>query len=775
MSERTWEETKEILDDPYVSAETKQAVLGAYARSGDGNEAAEEYYEKYGVNPRWDLFGPPRFIDDDKIYEEAKAEAEREGYRERQVSDRLEENKSALAEAQAPGTTGGVQNSDELFDLGETALEVFEQFVPIDEEAPGDCRHIDGPINLQTDIEERFNEQRGIDFQKFLDQAQKLRDAHATLRELHETTESNLNSLYKDWTGPAANASYQKYSEDIAPNSNELLEYLEGGADVIEAAVQTVYEVCKSKIEQINDLYTPTVGSAVPDIARKVMTLARGEVEDQEQILEVAAWVDAETGSNIEATIRADDCGLNEENKVMTVNQCKEWVQTSWNTDLYDHLYKDFTRICDDAKEKVDEAWGELNEYFKGYTSEFPEGGDLGLEGPDTGNPDSGQRTPTGGGGGGGGGGTSPSTSTPPPIPEPDLPGSGQPKNPVTGEDLEIDPETGEPYPIDPETGEAIKDLGSDRDTLTVEKGDRTFEMTEPDEDGEMEISIDDGSGEPKEYKLDFGDGETGEGEAGDDDFGPRGAGGESDERVYRPGPDGKIHIEDGDLKITAERPEGPDGPTKVTVDDGTPPPTTYTLGEAKDEDAGPTGGGGAGGAGSGGADRGSPRTMPAPGENPVDDEEDDADKDVPTGGSGGGSGGTPAGGGGGIGSAMSGGPGGSAVGGGGGGEPIGDGPMSGAVPGESPTSAGLGTAPGGMAEPAVAGAPPSGDTAGGAGMAPMGGMGAAGAGGGQGGDQERTNPYRIDGGIFDNNGTEKRISGTIGEDNTESSVQFSR
>ena len=58
MSERTWEETKEILDDPYVSAETKQAVLGAYARSGDGNEAAEEYYEKYGVNPRWDLFGP---------------------------------------------------------------------------------------------------------------------------------------------------------------------------------------------------------------------------------------------------------------------------------------------------------------------------------------------------------------------------------------------------------------------------------------------------------------------------------------------------------------------------------------------------------------------------------------------------------------------------------------------------------------------------------------------------------------------------------------------
>src|SRR5690606_40994701 len=111
--------------------------------------------------------------------------------------------------------------------------------------------------------------------------AQELRHAHASLRELHETTESNLNSLYKDWTGPAANASYQKYSEDIAPNSNELLEYLEGGADVIEAAVQTVYEVCKSKIEQIDDLDTPTVGAAGPDMARKVMKRTRGAVEEQ--------------------------------------------------------------------------------------------------------------------------------------------------------------------------------------------------------------------------------------------------------------------------------------------------------------------------------------------------------------------------------------------------------------------------------------------------------------------------------------------------------------
>lgn len=205
-----------------------------------------------------------------------------------------------------------------------------------------------------------------------------------------------------------------------------------------------------------------------------------------------------------------------------------------------------------------------------------------------------------------------------------------------------------------------------------MEKGDRTFEMTEPDEDGEMEISVDDGSGEPKEYKLDFGDGENDEGgQSESGDFGPTGAGGGAEEEVHRPGEDGKIHIEDGDLKITAERPEGPDGPTRVTVDDGTPPPTTYTLGEAKDEESGATGGAGMGAGTGGGADRGSPRTMPAPGENPFeDDEEADADKGVPAVGSGGGVGGTAASGGGSIsdGGAMAGGSGGSAGEGGGGG-----------------------------------------------------------------------------------------------------------
>lgn len=765
MSEKSWGETKAILDDPYVSADTKQLVLEAYARSGEINDEAAGYYDQYNVAPL--QFDNPWPLDTDAIYDQARQESQETGYVGRQYDERISSNQSELDGAQAPGAgSAGVSTSDELFDLAEDALYVFEEFLPIDAEVPGDCRHIDGPLNVE-DIRTRFAEQRGIDFKKFLDEAKRLRDAHSALEELHSTTESNLNSLYKDWTGDAANASYQKYSEDIAPNTQELLDYLQGGAEVIEATVQTIYEACKYKADEVLSLHTPTVGSALPDTARKVMKLARGEFDSQDEILEVAAWVDAETGSNLESTIRADDCGLNDGNKTYTIEQCKTWIRDSWNPDLYDNLYQRFTQVCDDTKEAVDTAWEELDNYLKEYKSEFPE--DAGSTGPADLGPGPGDQGPGGspgpGAGGGspgaGGGGPSGGGGGAPSIPEMEQPGAG--KNPVTGEDLEVDPETGEPYPIDPETGEALKELGDDQDTLTVEKGDQTFEMTEPDDEGRMGITVDDGTGEPKEYRLDFGTGEQDDAEPGE--FGPQGDGGE---QVYRPGPDGKIHIEDGNLKITAEQPDGPDGPTRVTVDDGNPPPTTYTLGETEQEPAP-----------GGGMPREQLRTMPAQGENPFRSEgasgQGGSSESEPGGGAGGSFTAGAAGGEAGSVGAGSMEAQGAAVGpGGGADESLGAGSQSG-VAESTPSGAGLGSAPGGMGEPPAAPAESGGTATGAGGMGMMGGMGAmGGAGGGQGGDQERTSNYRIEGEIFDNSAGGSRISGTLDGD-MDRSVRFDR
>jgi uncharacterized protein YukE len=171
--------------------------------------------------------------------------------------------------------------------------------------------------------------------------------------------------------------------------------------------------------------------------------------------------------------------------------------------------------------------------------------------------------------------------------------------NPVTGKPLEVDPKTGKPYPIDPETGEPIKDV-DDQDTTTVRQGDNEITVTEPSATGEMKVSVDDGKGGTKTYHLDFDPDKNPEdvAEEGSESeresvggttggsFGPQGSGKDMpggkgpDGEVHTPGEDGKIRIKDGDVEIVAEQPNGPDGVTVVTVDDGKGEPITQILGD---------------------------------------------------------------------------------------------------------------------------------------------------------------------------------------------------
>jgi hypothetical protein len=276
-------------------------------------------------------------------------------------------------------------------------------------------------------------------------------------------------------------------------------------------------------------------------------------------------------------------------------------------------------------------------------------------------------------------------------------------------------------------------------DHLKVKQGDKTFEMTEPDHDGKMDIKVGEGDGPAKDYKLDWPDGD-----AAKTDVDPQGTGdpGKPDaDGAYHPGPDGKIHIEDGDLKITAERPDGATGPTVVTVDDGTGKPTTYTLGE---DDTSP--GGLADDAKKHLADALSGETRgdtapPALGDTP-DAKPDDLPKHSGTldgsGASGGGGGGAHA-----LSSAGL--------------DAAGAGAVTGGSLGETPSlsegvHSGVGAGQSQPAAPAFApmasvGANGQAGQSMGGGM-PMGGMGGGGQGGG---DQERSNrAYRIEGAVFE-------------------------
>ncbi|WP_139190904.1 hypothetical protein [Actinokineospora iranica] len=187
----------------------------------------------------------------------------------------------------------------------------------------------------------------------------------------------------------------------------------------------------------------------------------------------------------------------------------------------------------------------------------------------------------------------------PPPLPDPaDLDGDGKPDTPT---DLDGDgkPDTpvdanGDGVPDDPNSGAGTKDAP---ETVTITDGDRTIAVDSPDGQGKVKVSVDDGSGTPKSYELDFGAATGLSGGNGATDgavLGPDGQPlaqdlsaqvpgggipvGEDGVQHVVAGPDGKAVIQDGPLTITAERPEGAPDTVIVTVDDGTGEPTKYTL-----------------------------------------------------------------------------------------------------------------------------------------------------------------------------------------------------
>jgi hypothetical protein len=221
-----------------------------------------------------------------------------------------------------------------------------------------------------------------------------------------------------------------------------------------------------------------------------------------------------------------------------------------------------------------------------GTTPDFDSAGGNGHTGGHSGGGGGGGGGPTGGGGGsgsvpvGGGGGTTPPQAVAPP-PDPSHPGDG------------ATPPAGQP------------------ETVEIKDGDRTISVTSPDGQGHVKVSVDDGSGKPKSYDLDFGTGSSGTGSSGagtpsaDGANVPVGSGqsgtgqsgtgqpgtgqpgtgqpgtgqppGGADTPVHA-GADGKCVIHDGPLTITAEHPPGNPDTVKVTIDDGSGKPTTYTL-----------------------------------------------------------------------------------------------------------------------------------------------------------------------------------------------------
>ncbi|MBB3662107.1 uncharacterized protein YukE [Prauserella sediminis] len=542
-----------------------------------------------------------------------------------------------------------------------------------------------------------LDEFRGMNFGAFGQDANMLGTASSAVDEAKESLDTAWGQGTQDWTGDAKQAAQQQ-NKAIVDNADKLSEALGRAPENIKTVSgdnkKNVVEYAKAVLQVYGDgKITGLTQQQVADLikAHEEIPNALRELNNAIQEMENKSMWDhigdfltspfsllqgalGPVGS-ILGYVVADQ--ITEENIYAERDKIKQ-AQADTKQKLldfangYDKKVKGFHDQGRNAGKAIQKNYStliqQLGKDLEGaFTGQRGPGGDGKGSGAQaiTDPGGAGNQQPGGGGGGtstppGGGGGNAGGSFTPPQMDggggpvageqaqgEAGQGGNGQPKpgeagdgkNPVTGGKLETDPETGEPYPIDPATGEAVKDA-AERDTLTVEQGDKKFEFAEPDANGEMGISVDDGNGQLKDYKLDFGNSEDASGgaqpggqtdggpaqaggqnqglgqglggqgqgpgvsqgqnpgEQGRQDFGPQGSGdgaggaqgGGRDEKVYTPDEDGKIRIQDGDTEIVAEQPDGPDGPTKVTVDDGKGEPTTYTLGE--DETAGSEAGG---------------------------------------------------------------------------------------------------------------------------------------------------------------------------------------
>ncbi|MDT7805135.1 MAG: hypothetical protein QOI78_8568 [Actinomycetota bacterium] len=850
-----WADIKKVLDDPNVSMEKKSALMEAYDKdTWNFNDEEEKYAKEYidGYSDRNWATTPlyPTGSDgevDDRL-KEAQQESQAKGKEQQAQTDRKNQAKKNLDGIAKPTLNAGAKSSDEQLDQGNVTVDFLVLWTT---DIWNKIKGGTGQLDPQKDLKDKFHENRGIQYQKFLTDADDLGKAHKVVEDTLTKSDTELQTLFGEWKGKGANAAEIKYDEAIKPHAKELSQQIGGAAKLIPETVGHVFDAVKKKVDEVLALHRTTIAQADINMARDVLKIANGETEEFDDFMKVAGWVDAVNAKNGNQTnlaerLQNDDCGFNDENKDYGRQVCRYWRDGAFTTE-YQSLINAFNGSCKSAKDTIDQQWGALDQYMSGYTNQLTEakGTGTGDGGKDTTTGGGGKNSNTGGGGGGGptgggggptgggGGTTTPSaveTPKPEDTPKPDDAGT----NPVTGKPLEVDPATGEPYPIDPKTGEAIKDA-DDTETVSVKKGDNTIEMSEPDKQGKMDITVDDGQGHKKDYALDWGDddkadakgadgkGADGKGADGKDaSFGPQGSqavkdGQPSADGSYKPGPDGKIHIQDGNLKITAERPEGPDGPTVVTVDDGKGEPTTYTL-DSKDgpkaDDlkadgtgaASDTGTSGSTAGGTGGSDGASSAVQhDADAESPLtkDPAPDNPDPGMTQGAAAGGGGGfsTPggmdfsgdlgtdataepavaaadAGGGGGDSTTTAGASDfGSAITGG----PTAD--FAGAVsldPGAqtgsdaslpSSDGGGLGATP---VDPGTQQAAASGSASGMSGMGGMmGGMG--GAPGGGGGDQQRgPSQYRIEGGVFETSGAKGRISGSL-DDEGERSIRYDR
>ncbi|ROS40363.1 hypothetical protein [Amycolatopsis thermoflava] len=569
MAERlpTIEEVRQLVDDPGIDDETKRTLLVRYfdaigdvdpvvygfRNENEKKQLLESYQDRFGFTDR-DLTDGA-FAYDAYSAAQGRHDANMQAAREAQARA-VGDGKARLDSLKGSDTSPGAANSNEILDAGAAGLDSFRTWLPVYSRA----RAVAAPglpdFRLQELID-RYDEQRDIPFDKFAAGVTEIVQVRESVADAAPSQNSAMQALFGSWEGDgksAAAASWTKFGDGV----RTVEQSLEHAADVVTRTIAAVAGSCRDKaswvLQYAFQTWPQQQGLTAQDTDRLARIAELGRNASADDFKHFIPFLVGQHSPLAGQLVVGSSFGMPDELLDAVQSWAKSWLAEfcGW----FAGFVGEFQAMCENTRVAVAAQWSALNTElqqvpdnpFAGVGEAAPVasrssgaggasgsgGGGAGFAG---GAGSSGGAGSAGGAGLAGGAGSAGGAGATPPPAAPVVPPAVAPVVPAAA-----------PVP-------------DERDTLTVQRGDSKLEMSEPDQTGRMAIKIDNGDGPPKDYQLTWGlpDPAT---------------------PAYTPAADGKIHIDDGPLHITAERPSGETGPTVVTIDDGTGTPTTYTLGE---------------------------------------------------------------------------------------------------------------------------------------------------------------------------------------------------
>ncbi|WIX79961.1 hypothetical protein QRX50_03955 [Amycolatopsis carbonis] len=241
-----------------------------------------------------------------------------------------------------PGPGGvGVATSDEVLALAAPALDFFAQWASVWNTFAAT------KIDVEQDIRLKFQGSAGLDFHKFLADADTLAHTRDTLDSTHTDATTATTALFRDWQSPAATAAQSAYRR-LRPD--DLLDHLAGAAQLIPETMTHVFTTLKTKVDEALKLRTDSIAGAPLPVAQRIAAVAQGRAVSKDELLDLAGWLDsASPGNDLHNRLRDCEPGDNS----YAVRAARQWLNGPFATE-FSSRYAAFQGLCATAASTID-------------------------------------------------------------------------------------------------------------------------------------------------------------------------------------------------------------------------------------------------------------------------------------------------------------------------------------------------------------------------------------------------------------------------------------